>query len=229
MTITTKVRWLFLLLSHRYLQQQSFPRQCFRKNQQNPGRILQWSWRELYTQTALKLTEALPHAHCKSQLYQPRLHGEMSTHLEKKNERSRKRSTSGKETQLNLSRLCTGTEVFVGGSRQAAAALGEGPKEGKARFGDLLIVSCCIKKKYDRFNFTEVFLKEMTWVTHPDYLPEHLIAARKKMTPWPLSSCNDPRSQENHLQFLRMGEEGENHQRQKTTTKDRKKQPRPYF
>lgn len=36
-------------------------------------------------------------------------------------------------------------KVFVGSGRQAAAALGKGPTERKAKFGDLLIFSCCIK------------------------------------------------------------------------------------
>lgn len=93
----------------------------------------------------LKLAEALPHAHCKYQLSQPCLHREMSTHLEKKNGRSSKRSPSGKETQPDLSKRCKGTEVFVEGGRQVAAALDKGPTEGKARFGDLLGFSCCIK------------------------------------------------------------------------------------
>lgn len=35
----------------------------FYKKQQNPGWILQWSRRELHTQSVLKLAEALPHAH----------------------------------------------------------------------------------------------------------------------------------------------------------------------
>lgn len=88
---------------------------------------------------------------------------------------------------------------------------------------EFAIFSCCIKNMIVSISL-KYFFKKLIWVTRPDYLPEHLVAVRKKMTFSPLAGCNYPRSQEIHLQFLRVGEEGGNPNPKQTPKTDKNNQ-----